>query len=538
MNNLFHPLERTHALPSRFTYPFCYTPHPLCLAAAVAVQRYVDNCGVLAAEPGGGKMFGVLVVTDEAGQLGFLAAYSGLLAHRNDWPYFVPPVFDAQQPGGYFKMREAQISALGRDIDAMEHDSTYIVTRDNRDALAAEAQRAIDDYRRQMAEAKQRRDLRRLSPLTPDEEEAMKDESRYMKAQLRRIRKEFSARLDVLDRRIAEHDEKIRMLRERRRSMSDGLQEWLFRRYEMLDAHGHRANLLSIFAHTPQGVPPAGTGDCCAPKLLQYAFLHRLRPVCMAEFWWGLPPRNELRRHGHFYPACSGKCKPLLGYMLRGMDVDPDPLASAMDVDLEVIYEDDSIIVVDKPSGMLSVPGKNSCPSVVSLLQSRMDDGAVPMAAHRLDMDTSGLMVVAKSAAACHALQRQFASRRVTKRYVALLDGVPSVPREGIISLPMRPDPLDRPRQMVDHIDGREARTRYELVSSRDGRARLNLYPLTGRTHQLRVHCAHPDGLSCPILGDNLYGRPAERLFLHAAEISFTHPVTGAMMRFESRPEF
>lgn len=538
MDSRFHPLERTHELPARFTYPFCYTPHPLCLSAAEIVQNYIDNWGILAAEPGGGKMFGVLVVEDDAGRLGFLAAYSGLLAGQNDWPYFVPPVFDAQQPDGYFKIRERQISDLGREITELENDNEYICCRKEHDALSEEARHAIDDYRLRMAEAKNRRDHRRQSVITNDEEEALKNESRYMKAQLRRIKKDYQARLDVLSRRMDEHSQRISALRQQRRKMSDSLQEWLFRRYEMLDAQGIRTNLLTIFSHTPQGIPPAGTGDCCAPKLLQYAFIHHLRPVCMAEFWWGRSPKNELRRRGQFYPACSGKCKPLLGYMLRGMDMDPDPLAETQTDNLKIVFEDDSIIVVDKPSGMLSVPGKNGCESVMSLLRRQKKDDALLMAVHRLDMDTSGLLVVAKTMDAYHDLQRQFESRSVKKRYVALLNGVFSDRMEGTIDLPMRPDPLDRPRQMVDPEDGRRAVTRYEVLSLKNGMTRVYLYPLTGRTHQLRVHCAHPDGLGIPILGDKLYGHHAVRLFLHAAEITFEHPATGEKMTFKSIPEF
>ena len=538
MNSRFHLLKQTFPLPAKFTFPFCYTPHPLCLSAAHELQRYIDDSGLLALENGGGKMFGVLVVKDVCGTLGFLAAYSGLIAGRNDWSYFVPPVFDAQSPGGYFKMREAQITALGRDIAVLENDAAYADDKATRNALAVEASTAVDSYRKVMAAAKDRRDACRKSILTSEENEALRRESQFMKAELRRIRKRYDARLDEITRRISTHEKKIKCLRQRRRDMSDGLQEWLFRRYEMLDACGHRRTLLSIFADTPQRVPPAGTGDCCAPKLLQYAFLHGLKPVCMAEFWWGRPPKNELRRHGHFYPACSGKCKPVLGHMLQGLDVDSDPLSAVADMVLKIVYEDDSIVVVDKPGGMLSVPGKNGCSSVVSLMRDYIPDAEGPLVVHRLDMDTSGLMLVAKTIDVYRILQRQFADRSVKKRYTAILDGIPSVSPSGTVELPLRPDPLDRPRQTVDRSAGKPAVIRYEVVSSRDGMTRVNLYPLTGRTHQLRVHCAHPDGLGCPILGDNLYGHRAGRLFLHASEISFTHPISGVAMRFESMDTF
>ena len=428
--SLIHLLIADLPLPERFTYPFCYEPHPLCQMAAEEVKREIERI-----QPTEGKMFGVLVVKAEEG-LGFLAAYSGLLEGRNDWPYFVPPVFDAQQPDGHFKQTERAISAKGGD-----------------------------------------------------------------------------------------------------KQMSQELQLWLFHQYRMLNAKGETKDLVDIWQdyhcspriRNKYPLPPGGTGDCCAPKLLQYAFSHGLRPVCMAEFWWGPSPKSEIRHHGQFYPACRGKCKPILTWMLQGLDVDPNPEETrASHLTIEVIYQDTTLAVINKPSGLLSVPGRTEDYSVATIAMERWP-GSLPV--HRLDMGTSGLMVIAKTKEAYVSLQEQFVKRTVKKRYIALVEGIVKEPK-GRITLPLIFDPMNRPRQMVDYQRGKSAVTEYEVLDARDGRTLLALYPHTGRTHQLRMHCAHPDGLGSPIVGDELYGHKAERLCLHCDQIEFAHPVTGERMSF------
>jgi tRNA pseudouridine32 synthase/23S rRNA pseudouridine746 synthase len=305
----------------------------------------------------------------------------------------------------------------------------------------------------------------------------------------------------------------------------------------MLNARGESKDLVDIWRdyHTSPKLqqrfplPPGGSGDCCAPKLLQCAYQHHWQPVAMAEFWMGESPRGEIRHDGHYYPACRGKCLPILTFMLQGLEVEKEGSASASAADVQVVYEDAAVLVVDKPSGMLSVPGRIDAPSVQQLLAARYGEVFMP---HRLDMDTSGLLVVARNVDAYKQLQSQFYARTIYKRYMALLDGYLPVGRRGTISLPMRPDPLDRPRQVVDYVHGKQAVTDYEVLSNDAGRTLVSLIPHTGRTHQLRVHCAHPDGLGLPIVGDPLYGRKARRLCLHAAELAFTHPVTGERMKF------
>ena len=432
---VIHPLHTDIRKPERFTYPFCYEPHPLCLLAAKEVQQELQRMTLTE-----GKMFGVLVVASPGGgrlegaSLGFLAAYSGLLEGRNDWPYFVPPVFDAQQPDGHFKQEEQRIK------DALDH-----------------------------------------------------------------------------------------------KQLSQELQLWLFQQYRFLNARGEVKDLVYVWQdyhcsariRSKYPLPPGGTGDCCAPKLLQYAYQQGLKPVCMAEFWWGPSPKTEVRQHGQFYPACRGKCKPVLTWMLQGLDVDPNPeeQTGRPQLDIEIVYEDDWLIVVNKPSGLLSVPGRVGPYSVATILHQRYPDSLL---AHRLDMGTSGLMVAAKNRTVYASLQQQFTGHTISKSYVALLDGVPDKER-GTITLPLLCDPINRPRQVVDYESGKEAVTDYEVI----GDCRVRLCPHTGRTHQLRMHCAHPDGLGCPIRGDELYGHPAERLYLHAERLELTHPATGERMVFE-----
>ena len=458
-----HPLDSHLERPERFTYPFCYEPHPLCQLAAKEVQSYIATHPEIREDADQGKMFGVLVVDlkdlkdfkDLKESYGFLAAYSGLLAGRNDWEYFVPPVYDAQQPDGHFKQQEQIIS----------HTS-------------------------------------HLSTLTS-------------------------------------------------KQLSQELQTWLFHQYQLLNARGEVKDLVAIwqeYYNRPKllrkyPLPPGGTGDCCAPKLLQYAYQQGLKPLCMAEFWWGATTKTELRHHLNYYPACRGKCKPILTWMMQGLDVDPDPeTLGFQQQELPIVYEDEWLLVVNKPSGLLSMPGRVEQFSVETIMQQRYPDSIV---AHRLDMGTSGLLIVAKSKEVYRSLQEQFVKHQVRKKYLAVLEESNSlntqstqktpILSQGRISLPLRPDPMNRPRQVVDLEHGKRAVTDYEFLSDRV----VALWPQTGRTHQLRVHCAHPDGLGRPIVGDELYGtrQKGQRLMLHAAEIWFRHPVTSEAMHLKNDDE-
>ena len=427
-----HTLHTDLPKPERFTYPFFYEPHPLCLLAAEEVKQEIRRIN-----PKEGKMFGVLVVETVQQQLGFLAAYSGLLEGHNDWGYFVPPIFDAQQPNGYFKTREREIMA------SEEH-----------------------------------------------------------------------------------------------KQMSQELQTWLFHQYQLLNARGETKDLVDVWQdyHCSERIrrkfplPPGGTGDCCAPKLLQYAYKEGLKPICMAEFWWGESPKNLIRHHEQFYPACRGKCKPVLTWMMQGLDVDPSPEeTSTSHLGAEIVYEDEAVVVVNKPSGMLSMPGRQETYSIATWAEERWPGS---MVAHRLDMSTSGIILVAKTEEAYHALQEQFTERVIKKKYFAIVEGIPK-DEHGIVNLPLSSDPLNRPCQIVDHEHGKQAITEYRILATRRDHTLLALWPHTGRTHQLRMHCAHHEGLGCPILGDELYGRKADRLYLQAQAITFVHPVTNKRMHYE-----
>ena len=557
MNKIVHHLNTDIQPPHQFTFPFCYEPHPLCRLAAAEVEHHIVESGVWQGETSCGKMFGVLVVRYELGvrnyelgvrscELGFIAAYSGLLAGRNDWAYFVPPVFDAQQPDGHIKVTERSISDINREIDCIRHSDEYKRVKAEEAALRQKAADRIAAMKQRIASAKAERDRRRsdaqagLVHISEAEAAAMTRESQTLKADLRRLKQRLNAELSAAHALTQQYDERIAALRQRRRSMSDELQRWLFMQYRMLNARGEERDLIDIFSTTTHGIPPAGAGDCCAPKLLQYAYSHGLQPVCMAEFWWGESPRQEIRHHLSYYPACRSKCLPILTHMLQGLDVEPNPLTATASEELKIVYEDDAICVVDKPAGMLSVPGKDNVESVESIMRQRWHqyDGN-PIMVHRLDRDTSGLMVVARTLEAYHSLQQQFACRTAAKRYEAVLDGVPAL-QQGTISLPLMPDITDRPRQRVDMEHGKPSVTTYRVVSTQNHRTLVWLFPHTGRTHQLRVHCAHPLGLATPILGDPLYGRgtAAPRMYLNAAELEITHPVTGRRMQWKSESAF
>ena len=578
------------------------SPRALAFVAARRVAAYVEQHPELTAGEVCGKMYGVLVVEAHGGCLAFLAAHSGLLGGRNDWPFFVPPVFDAQQPDGHFKTKEREISGMNRRIAELMQRPQLFEARQRLEQVRQQTDRVIAREREEVKARKARRDtMRREQPQMDDATKAMLiRESQHDKAQLRRLTKsceasvaEHQEALDVLER-------EIEALKRERRESSDALQRWLFDQYVMLNAKGMRRTLIDIFARFNGTLPPAGAGDCCAPKLLQFAYAHNLRPVSLAEFWLGAPPPTEVRRHLQFYPPCRSKCYPILQFMLQGLDA---PLPGAEEVyplreevgettndekgslddkasldtneahadkaslddngfldaqghiykkcgaSLHIIYEDEQMAVVSKPSGMLSVPGKSCRLSVESIVREHYGIAAdVPVIVHRLDMDTSGLLLIARTREAHKALQQQFLDHTVSKSYLALLEGVPHEgltgkhvvwhsSHTGTITLPLRPDLDDRPRQLVDFVYGKPAVTRFRLLKVIDGHQLIALTPVTGRTHQLRMHCAHHLGLNCPILGDPLYGCPiepsaniAQRLYLHAEQITFRHPSSGKIV--------
>ena len=526
------------SLPEKFTYPFHYTPHPLCVAAAGEVGRYLSTKGEWQGELRKGKMFGVLIVRTGEGEVGYLAAFSGILAGKNRHTYFVPPVYDVQEPDGFFRIEEEQISGINRRIEELQADVRY---KDCKQRLADEtilAGQVLDDIRGRMKAAKVERDRLRSTVTRVDSEQLIR-ESQFQKAELKRQKQYWKDHLASLQAEVEVFETEIERLKAERKTRSAALQQWLFKQFRMLNARGEERDLCNLFKDTVQKTPPAGAGECAAPKLLQYAYRNGWQPLAMAEVWWGDSPKNEIRRHGYYYPACKGKCGPILKHMLQGLHVEKNPLETDMHrgTELEIMYEDEWLSVVNKPAGMLSVPGKSDIDSVYGRVRRMYPEATGPMVVHRLDMATSGLILIAKTKEVHQNLQAQFKNRTVCKRYVAWLDGIVEK-KEGHIELPLRPDPEDRPRQVVDAVHGKPAVTDYTVLHYDSGRTFISFIPKTGRTHQLRVHSAHPLGLNAPIVGDELYGRKADRLYLHAEYLGFIHPVSGVYMEIEKESGF
>ena len=599
------------ALPDKFTYPFHYTPHPLCVLAAEEVKEYIASREEWQEELAFGKMFGVLIVQKEnkqetakkeaVNEIGYLAAFSGNLAGKNLHPYFVPPVYDLLQPEGFFKIEEEQISSINIRIRELENNRSYLDLKEKWKTETEQAKAILNQAKAELKAAKEAREIRRQSSSTLSEEEqaSLIRESQYQKAEYKRLEKKWKKRLEELETETRHFETEIEQLKTERKERSAALQRKLFEQFRMLNARGEVKDLYTIFEQTVQKVPPAGAGECALPKLLQYAYLHQLKPLAMAEFWWGDSPKNEIRHHGYYYPSCKGKCEPILQHMLQGLEVDENPLLNPVheEEELEIVFEDEWLLVVNKPAGMLSVPGKaEDRDSVYHRLKKKYPEATGPMIVHRLDMATSGLLLVAKTKEVHQDLQAQFANRSIKKRYVAVLDGaIIKTEKEtkpiaekaillaketvstkktakaertgntGRIELPLCLNPLDRPRQMVSREHGKEAITEYQIISESERitsesentfnesnridesersinesrkYTRIIFYPLTGRTHQLRVHAAHPEGLGCPILGDELYGKKADRLYLHAEYIEFRHPIYGDILCIQKEADF
>lgn len=538
----FHPFQSptdSIELPEVFTNPFHYTPHPLCLLATKEVQAYLETRGDWREELEKGKMFGVLVVRKSTGEIGFLAAFSGNLAHSNNHDYFVPPVYDLLQPDGFFKIEEEQITAINHELDAMQHNPDYLSWKEELQQQQIAASQALQAAKIFLKTEKERRARLRETGLTADEDARLIQESQFQKAEYKRLERKWKAELTQLETRIQEYEKQIQQRKQERKKRSAALQLRLFAQFNLLNARGETKDLCEIFAPTAQQVPPAGAGECAAPKLLQYAYLNQLRPIAMAEFWWGNSPKTEIRRHGYFYPACKGKCEPILKHMLIGLLVafQSVQIPVTSDISLEILYEDDDLLVVNKPAGMLSVPGKEANFSIYDWARKQYPEATGPLIVHRLDMATSGLLLIAKKKEIHQHLQAQFKNRTIRKRYIARLDGIVASDK-GTISLPICPDPLDRPRQIVHETLGKPAVTTYEVLQRSEHQTWIAFYPHTGRTHQLRVHAAHPDGLNAPIEGDTLYGRESDRLYLHAELLEFDHPTTGKRIHIEKPADF
>lgn len=557
MQDLFTPFSEIIAeseLPQKFTFPFYYTPHPLALRAAKEVMHCLENekitshnFGLEAGKEKGaiGKMFGVLVVKNKNGAIGYLKAFSGKINDSNYLEGFVPPIFDMLAPDGFYRKGEEELNAMNRAIEKMEEDSSFLLLKKEWESLKIQAASEISNFKNCLKSEKQnratiRKELETDNPAdTATLLENLVKESMHQQYELKCLQREWKEKLEALENEIKAWEEKIFTQKNIRKNKSAALQNRLFEQYNFLNIHQEKINVRHIFETTPLQKPPAGAGECATPKLLQYAFQNQMQPLAMAEFWWGQSPVSEIRKHKEFYPACRGKCEPILGYMLQDIPMDKNPMLELQNLEqnISIIYEDEHLVVVNKPAEMLSVPGIHIQDSVLSFLQKKYPNATGPLLVHRLDMSTSGILLAAKTKEAHQNLQAQFIKKTVKKRYVALLEGVLKE-NAGTISLPLRVDLDNRPHQLVCYEYGKMAVTHWEVIERIENRTKVHFYPITGRTHQLRVHAAHPLGLNVAILGDDLYGNRSDRLYLHADFLEIKHPQSKQRISFHAPAPF
>ncbi|MBL4746962.1 MAG: RluA family pseudouridine synthase [Flavobacteriaceae bacterium] len=542
-------------IPSKFTFPFCYEPHALSLLAVEELQQYLEHQTAWVHNFGfeentdskiTGKMFGVLVVQNEMGQLGYLRAFSGKLAGKNEHNLFVPPIFDMLQEDGFYRQGENVLNGINVQVDALEGQEELKMAQEIFDKVILRSVASIDSQKVRLQANRTERKLRKKEGALTLNEASFKElysviaaESIRDKFLLRELLVYWEDQISKATKQLEIFTGPIKALKIDRKQKSNALQQKLYDQYHFLNQLGETKSVCDIFLNTLNGVPLAGAGECAAPKLLQYAFQQGLKPIAMAEFWWGASPTSAIRKHKNYYPACQSKCHPILGHMLQGLQMEDNPLLKnpAIGKVLATVYEDDSFVIINKPSEFLSVPGKTISDSVYTRMLEKYPEATGPLIVHRLDMSTSGLMVIAKTKEVHKDLQSQFINRTVKKRYVALLEGELQE-EKGEISLPLRVDLDNRPRQLVCYEYGKKAKTIWKVIEKRDGNTLVHFYPVTGRTHQLRMHAAHKLGLNSPIVGDDLYGVKANRLHLHAEYLQFTHPGTGKVMKFRVKVDF
>jgi tRNA pseudouridine32 synthase/23S rRNA pseudouridine746 synthase len=541
------------SIPERFTFPFNYTPEPLAMVAATELQNYIQSeiedkhlFGMKGESNGIGKMFGVLVVRNSSGKLGYISAFSGKLGMKNDYERFVPPVYDMLTSEGFYKPEEKRIHLLNIDVKKLEMAPEHIFWQAEKRQAITDSEREIAAFKANKKQAKEVRESKRLilntTGIEAERHAALKEldrESAQLHYELKHLTAHWKLIIEELSLKIENHREVIRRAKKVRKNMSIALQHRLFENYTFLNAKLESKSLHAIFPIDDGDLPPSGAGECAAPKLLHYAYAHKLVPICLAEFWYGKSPNSEIRKHGYFYPACKTKCFPILSHMLVGLEVDPNPLEDnpAKIAQLDIVYEDEDVILINKPYDFLSVPGRNIVDSIFTRIQILYPEVKELMVVHRLDMSTSGLILFAKKKYAHKHIQMQFLQKTIQKRYVAILDGEIEL-ASGLIDLPIAVDYENRPRQKVCYEHGKASQTRFEVIERRNNKTLIHFFPISGRTHQLRVHAAHQLGLNTPILGDDLYGKRDQRLFLHAEELSFIHPSTLQEMKFKVEAGF
>jgi tRNA pseudouridine32 synthase / 23S rRNA pseudouridine746 synthase len=538
---LFHPLllHENDVKAVRLRSPFAATPHELAQEAARQLQEKMAHMEAVQNGAFLGKMYGVLVVQNKENQVGYLAAFSGKLGDTMQHEGFVPPVFDVHDLDGFFKAGESELNQLTKHILLLENNPLFVEKKNQFLAIERTLLQGISQEKERAKVAKANRDSRRAVAKTGNMqiiENELVIESQRDHFTLRDLKNQWKSTLLTHQNELSSWQSEITEYREIRAQKSAHLQQKIFEEYTFLNSQKKRKSLKEIFQIFSVTTPPAGAGECAGPKLFQYAFLHDYKPLALAEFWWGAASEDEVRKHGNFYPACRGKCAPILAHMLDGLELEIQENAPPL-LQTQILFEDEFIAIALKPAGLLSVPGKEESESVQMQMKRRYPDATGPLVVHRLDQATSGLMLVAKTEEAYKLLQKQFLNRGIKKRYTAILEGN-IAENEGVITLPLRVDLDDRPRQMVCETHGKSARTEYFVLEQWGSGCRIQFKPITGRTHQLRVHAAHALGLNTPIKGDDLYGTPSDRLYLHAEWLQFVHPVTNEVMEWESRAEF
>jgi tRNA pseudouridine32 synthase/23S rRNA pseudouridine746 synthase len=541
-------------LPEKFTFPFYYEPHLLAKIATIELQEYLEsqtdfehNFGfktTLKSLPVG-KMFGVLVVKNNKNQIGYLAAFSGKLADKSLPEMFVPPVFNMRAAGSFYIKGELEIDGINTHLGLLKKDKKYLYLKKLEKKTNEEIENDLAFQRERMKLSRRDRKAQKKKAITilsagefQQLTKKLTQESYNNQFFLKELQEYYQVKLEEIRKDFLVFEAKIAALKKERKEKSNYLQQTLFSKYAFLNRQKELKNLLDIFDN-PGLKPPAGSGECAAPKLLQYAFANNLTPITMAEFWWGISPNSAVRQHKNYYPACQSRCKPILSHMLKGVKMDPNLLLNNLSEkqELEIIYEDAVLIVVNKPAEFLSVPGKEIKDCVYARIREKYPAATGPLIVHRLDMSTSGILLLTKTKEANKFLQSQFINRTIKKRYVALLDGILSEDA-GKIKLPLRVDLDDRPKQLVDFTYGKPAETDWKIINKENGKTRVHFYPITGRTHQLRVHAAHKNGLNTPIVGDDLYGIKKNRLHLHAEFIEFLHPLTKKQISFTVEAAF
>lgn len=545
-NILFHPFDYTgYKLPEHISSPIYYTPSKIAKKASKHLQNVLeqnyslhDFKNELKKGDGGGKMFGVLVVQKKNNEVGYLAAFSGKLGGKTIVPGFVPPIFDLLDTKNYFLKEEEKISAITLDYSNLIGSEKYKLLKSQLEIDHAKKINKIEHLKSQISINKTKRKEIRKTISDPIKISDLNHQSALEKIEMKNLKRLWSDKIKSSENKLKEFEKKIQELEGLRKFLSSELQKRIFESYVLKNANGDKLNMLDVFLREKNQLPPAASGECAAPKLFNYAYLNDFKPIALAEFWWGEGSRDKIRKHKHYYPVCKSKCEPILNFMLQGLNVEQDPLNVEKPIPaIDVLFEDDHFVIINKPSGFLSAPGKTKAPSVYTWIKENFPENTDMKPVHRLDMDTSGILVIAKNDNTYISLQKQFLNKQIRKEYIAVLDGVIK-DKKGIIDLPLRPDFEDRPRQMICNELGKESITEFEVIEVNNNKTRILFRPITGRTHQLRVHASHPLGLNIPIVGDSLYGAKSYRLLLHASKIEFFHPITQKRITIQSSAPF